>query len=83
MSKQSEIQAIKEANPKLNRFEGGVEIELTGAEYDAQIEEIWRLTKKSEALAELEAERAAAKAAAQAKLAALGLTVEDLQALGL
>ena len=33
-------------------------------------------------LAEAEA-RATAKAAAQAKLAALGLTVEDLQALGL
>ncbi len=83
MSKQSEIQAIKEVNPKLNRFESGVEIELTGAEYDAQIEQIWRLTKKSEALAELETQRAAAKTAAQAKLAALGLTVEDLQALGL
>ncbi len=83
MSKQSEIQSIKNANPTLNRFEAGIEIELTGAEYDAQIEEIWRLTKKSEALAELETQRAAAKAAAQAKLAALGLTVADLQALGL
>jgi hypothetical protein len=83
MTKQSEIQAIKEANPTLNRFDAGVEIQLTGAEYDAQIEELWRLNKKSEALAELEAERTAAKATAQAKLAALGLTVEDLQALGL
>ena len=83
MSKQSEIQAIKYANPTLNRFEAGIEIELIGADYDAQIEEIWRLTKKSEALAKLEAERIAAKEAAQAKLAALGLTVEDLTALGL
>ena len=83
MSKQSEIQAIKDANPTLNRFEAGIEIELIGADYDAQIEEIWRLTKKSEALAKLEAERIAAKEAAQAKLAALGLTVEDLTALGL
>jgi hypothetical protein len=33
--------------------------------------------------AEQEADKAAAKAAAQAKLAALGLTVGDLQALGL
>lgn len=33
--------------------------------------------------AEQDAIKAAAKAAAQAKLAALGLTVEDLQALGL
>ena len=83
MTKQSEIQAIKEANPTLNRFEAGVEVELTGTEYDLQVEEIWRLTKKSEALAEFEAEKAAAKATAQAKLAALGLTVDDLQALGL
>ena len=33
--------------------------------------------------AQQDANKAAAKAAAQAKLAALGLTVEDLQALGL
>ena len=33
--------------------------------------------------AQQDAAKAAAKAAAQAKLAALGLTVEDLQALGL
>jgi hypothetical protein len=36
-----------------------------------------------EAILELEAEADNAKAAAQAKLAALGLTVEDLTALGL
>ena len=83
MSKQSEIQAIKEANPKLNRFESGIEIELTGADYNVQIEEIWRLTKRSEVLAELESQKAEAKAAAQSKLTALGLTVEDLTALGL
>ena len=83
MTKQSEIQAIKKANPTLNRFEAGVEIELSDAEYDAQIEEIWRLSKKAETLAQIQAEQAAAKEAAQAKLAALGLTVEDLQALGL
>ena len=83
MTKQSEIQAIKEANPRLNRFEAGVEIELTDAEYDAQIEQLWRLNKKAEILAQIQAEQAAAKEAAQAKLAALGLTVEDLQALGL
>jgi len=83
MSKQTEIAELKIQFPTLNRFEAGVEIELTGKDYDAQIEEIWRLTKKSEALAKLEVERIAAKEAAQAKLAALGLTVEDLTALGL
>jgi len=46
------------------------EFEAGFAEYDA-----WN--------AEQDAAKAAAKAAAQAKLAALGLTVEDLQALGL
>jgi hypothetical protein len=83
MTKQSEIQAIKKANPTLNRFDAGVEIELIGAEYDAQIEELWRLNKKAEALAQVQAEQTAAKTAAQAKLAALGLTIEDLTALGL
>ena len=55
-------------------------IELTDEEQailDAEAEAI-RLAK----LAEIEA-KAAAKAAAEAKLAALGLTVEDLTALGL
>jgi hypothetical protein len=39
--------------------------------------------KKSQALAAKEAEALAAKEAAQAKLAALGLTTDDLKALGL
>jgi hypothetical protein len=46
------------------------EFEAGFAQYDA-----WK--------AEQDAIKAAAKTAAQAKLAALGLTVEDLQALGL
>ncbi len=57
--------------------------ELSADEYEAKIAE-WadaRLAKEAKA-AEVEA-KAEAKAAAQAKLAALGLTVEDLQALGL
>jgi len=46
-----------------------------------QLDDLWQIV-----LEEIQAEidtKAAAKAAAQAKLAALGLTVEDLQALGL
>ena len=57
--------------------------ELSLKDYEAQIAE-WadsRLAKEAKA-AELEA-KTEAKIAAQAKLAALGLTVEDLQALGL
>lgn len=49
----------------------------TQAEIDAAIEEI----KAEEAQAELN--KAAKKAAAEAKLAALGLTADDLKALGL
>ena len=50
------------------------------AQYEAD-----RAAEAARVIAEAEAEAAAleAKAAAQAKLAALGLTVEDLQALGL
>jgi hypothetical protein len=49
----------------------------TQAEIDDAIEQV----KADEA--QVVIEKAAAKATAQAKLAALGLTVEDLQALGL
>lgn len=50
---------------------------LTKAEYEAGFAEYdaWK--------AEQDAAKAAAKAAAQAKLTALGLTIEDLTALGL
>jgi hypothetical protein len=55
------------------------ERELNAKELTQQtIDEAIVLNEKTEAEA-----KAAAKAAAQAKLAALGLTVEDLQALGL
>lgn len=49
----------------------------TQAEIDGAIEQI-----KADEIAEAEA-KAEAKSSAKAKLAALGLTVEDLQALGL
>jgi hypothetical protein len=50
---------------------------FTKAEFDAALKKVdaWK--------AEQDAAKAATKAAAQAKLAALGLTVEDLTALGL
>jgi hypothetical protein len=61
--------------------------ELTPAEYEAQISE-WADTllakQEAQALSETEkAEAETAKEAAQAKLTALGLTVDDLAALGL
>lgn len=75
------IEIIKAENPtlKVGTEESGY-TELTGADYDAQIEE-WadnRLAKEAK-IAEAEAK----KAAAEAKLAALGLTADDLKALGL
>ena len=58
-------------------------IELTGEALEAFIaERTIRLQQAEQRKAEAEA-KAEAKAIAQAKLAALGLTVEDLQALGL
>jgi hypothetical protein len=53
---------------------------------DANAEEIAQMKIDAQKLASEQAEveaKAQAKTAAQAKLAALGLTVEDLQALGL
>lgn len=78
------IAIIKAENPTLqvgNDEQGYTD--LTGAEYEAQIEQ-WaegRLAKEAK-LAEAAANEAA-KEAAQAKLAALGLTTDDLKALGL
>jgi hypothetical protein len=57
--------------------------ELSSEQYEAQILE-WADAKIEADLKIAEAQaKATAKTAAQAKLAALGLTVEDLQALGL
>jgi|LakMenE18May11ns_1017448.scaffolds.fasta_scaffold8743371_2 hypothetical protein len=66
-----------------NETQTTIERDLTEAELAQREADIAK--DKADLLArEAEAEaRAQAKAAAQAKLAALGLTVEDLQALGL
>ena len=56
-----------------------IDREMTGAEFaEYEISQAEVEARKAEGEA-----KAKAKAAAQAKLAALGLTVEDLQALGL
>jgi hypothetical protein len=83
MSKKTEIDNLKIEFPTLNRFDAGVEIQLTGKDYDEHIEEIWQARQNAKIeKAELEA-RAQAKIAAEGKLAALGLTTDDLRALGL
>ena len=55
----------------------GAKAPITKAQYEAGFAQVDAIK------AQQDADKASAKSAAQAKLAALGLTVEDLQALGL
>lgn len=81
MTKESKIAELKAQHPTIRV--GSDEVgytELGAKDYEATIEQ-W-----ADNLIAIEAEEAEAKAtkeAAQAKLAALGLTIEDLKALGL
>ena len=77
------ITECKDANPTMMQSINGTEIQLIGADYDKACAD-WADMKLAQLKdqAEIDA-KAEAKAAAQAKLAALGLTVGDLQALGL
>ena len=71
------------STPKIIVSDENGQRELKGQELEDFLIDRAKLKAEVEALqAEAEA-KAAAKAAAQAKLAALGLTVEDLTALGL
>ena len=72
MTKTNEGKIIVQVNDEL--------VELIGAEKEAFIAE--RKQTQDDHEAQITA-KAAAKAAAQAKLAALGLTTDDLRALGL
>jgi hypothetical protein len=87
-TKKEMIEIIESENPtlRLGDEENGY-TELTGTNYDAVISE-WadaRLAKLQEqASVDAEADaKAQAKATAEGKLAALGLTTDDLMALGL
>ena len=81
ITKEKLIADFKAQNPTIRI--GSEEIgytELNATEYEATIEQ-WAdhfIANKS-----LEAEKQVAKETAQAKLAALGLTIDDLKALGL
>ena len=88
ITKAEAIAALKLKYPTLRggNDEQGYE-DFSPADYEAQIE-IWadnQLADEAKAAAQEAAaiEAAADKAAAQAKLAALGLTTDDLKALGL
>jgi len=83
MTKQEIIAQLKIDYPNLTKQINDKSIELDAAEYQATID-TWADNTLAKQGLEAEAQaKAQAKAAAHAKLAALGLTVEDLQALGL
>ena len=83
MTKQATITQLKIDYPSLTKQINDEIIQLDAAEYEATID-AWADAVMARAAKKVEAEaKAEAKAVAQAKLAALGLTVEDLQALGL
>jgi hypothetical protein len=84
MNKKELVAKFKSEYPTLKRGsdENGYE-EISVTEYEEIISQ-WADNELQKLTVEAEAEaKAVAKGAAQAKLAALGLTVEDLQALGL
>jgi len=79
MTKTQWITQLKKDNPKAFHNVNGEQIEITGDAYNALIEQ-WadvEMAKEAEA-----AQATAAKTAAVAKLEALGLTTDDLKALG-
>jgi len=83
-NKKQMIEIIKAENPTLKvGDEKNGYIELSNTEYNAIISE-WADARLDKEAKQVKAQaKAEAKSVAQSKLAALGLTVEDLTALGL
>jgi len=81
-TKEELIAQCKAENPIMVSVINGEEIELTGAEYDKACND-WAEMRLEQMTLENKINAAeAAKESAKAKLAALGLTLEDLKALG-
>jgi hypothetical protein len=80
MTLDKKIAELKKAYPTLTKGVNDQTIEMTADEYEATIAQ-WAQNLLDQENQQAEAE--AAKTAAQAKLTALGLTAEDLKALGL
>lgn len=80
MSKEKLVKELKQKYPNLHKVFNDEEIPLTDEEYEAKIEE-WADHQIAGEIAKAEAD--AKKAAAESKLAALGLDLEDLKVLGL
>jgi hypothetical protein len=79
-TKEELIAQCKAENPTMVSVINGENIELIGADYDKACND-WAEMRLAQIT--LENETNAARAAAEAKLAALGLTADDLKALGL
>ena len=79
MTLENKIAELKKSYPTLTKGVNDETIEMTAEEYEATITQ-WAQNLLDQENKKLEAE--AAKTAAQAKLAALGLTTDDLAALG-
>jgi hypothetical protein len=76
------IAEAKAANPKpLYRTENGTPIELTDEEYESSIEAWAEMRVEQEKIAEQSRAKEAAAASGRAKLAALGLTDDEIDAL--
>lgn len=82
-TKQELIAQIKSENPKMIANVNGQEVELSVEEYNKAANDWAEMRLKQIAYEEATLKAEADKKAAQAKLAALGLTVDDLKALGL
>jgi hypothetical protein len=80
MTLDKKIAELKKAYPMLTKGVNDQTVELNVDEYEATIAQ-WAQNLLDQESKEAEAE--AAKTAAQAKLTALGLTADDLKALGL
>jgi hypothetical protein len=80
MTKTQMMAQIKKDNPKAFNNVNGEQIEITGDAYETLIEQWADVELAKEAKV---AQITAAKSAAMAKLEALGLTTDDLKALGL
>jgi hypothetical protein len=83
MTKNELIAQCKAENPTMVSVINGENIELMGGDYDKACND-WAEMRLAQITLENEIAAAeTAKEAAQAKLAALGLTTDDLKALGL
>jgi hypothetical protein len=80
MTLENKVTELKKTYPTLTKGVNDETIEMTVEEYEATISQ-WAQNLLNQENKKLEAE--AAKEAAEAKLAVLGLTAADLKALGL